>query len=361
MKPPRSILFGPLPPPWGGVSVFMSLIREPARQRGAAVWSYSGHEAPVPGVRYVNHRRFGHIGAVLRHGRGARIVDSTHFHLEYPNPLLLPLWLMAKRLLGFRWVKIVHDGTLPGRAKAFGPLRRWLMHRALAGADELIVYHDELERWLRDTAGPAARIDFLPFLLPPPADWGRDGGPQLNDVLDRSSRHTRVVASVGVFIEYYGFEHVVQAVERLRRETGEDIGVLLVDGGFAADDGYRQRITAGRDWVHIAERVDHPALGCVFKQADVFVRACSAESFGLSRVEALWSGVPVIGTDTGETRGMLLYQFGDVDALTNLLAGVFRGETAADAGHFAEMFRRGSEHNLEQYLTMITGEEKSDA
>ena len=37
---------------------------------------------------------------------------------------------------------------------------------------------------------------------------------------------------------------------------------------------------------------------------------------GISRIEALWCGVPVVATRAGETRGMLLYDFGDVEQLT---------------------------------------------
>ncbi len=57
---------------------------------------------------------------LFREGRGARVLDATHFHFEYPNPVLLPLWLACKRVLGFEWHKNVHDGSLPAR---YGGLR----------------------------------------------------------------------------------------------------------------------------------------------------------------------------------------------------------------------------------------------
>ena len=81
MNEKKPILFGPLPPPFGGVSIFMKAIAARAAGFGFRVWSYKGK--PENNGIYVNHRRFGHLLALLREGRGARITDSTHFHVEY--------------------------------------------------------------------------------------------------------------------------------------------------------------------------------------------------------------------------------------------------------------------------------------
>ena len=98
----RIILFGPLPPPYGGVAIYLKALVAHLGSK-VRVWTYTG---PKDGdARFVAHRRLGTLGALLAEGRGARILDASHFHLEYPNPLLLPLWIVLKPWLRFEWYK----------------------------------------------------------------------------------------------------------------------------------------------------------------------------------------------------------------------------------------------------------------
>src|SRR5512132_3954767 len=124
----RIILFGPLPPPYGGVAIYMKLLV--AHFLEARVWTYGGAKPKDTKVRFVAHRRVGRLRALLDEGGGARILDASHFHLEYPNLLLLPLWLVLKRLLRFEWYKNILDGSLPKRYPNFGVIERWLFRRA---------------------------------------------------------------------------------------------------------------------------------------------------------------------------------------------------------------------------------------
>jgi N-acetyl-alpha-D-glucosaminyl L-malate synthase BshA len=66
------------------------------------------------------------------------------------------------------------------------------------------------------------------------------------------------------------------------------------------------------------------AVAPLLASADVFLLPTSSESFGLSALEALACGVPVVGTDTGGlpevvTNGVtgLLYPVGDVDSMSD--------------------------------------------
>jgi glycosyltransferase involved in cell wall biosynthesis len=156
----------------------------------------------------------------------------------------------------------------------------------------------------------------------------------------------RRVCSVGVFIPSYGFLHAAQAIERLRRETGEDIRLLLLDGTFARDEDYRREVLAGRDWITVAENVPNPQVYQVFGRSDCFVRAFGQESYGISRVEALWCGLPVVATTAGETRGMLTYEFGDLDELALQLRRALFERRASETEHWATEFRREAEENL---------------
>ena len=342
------ILYGPLPPPYGGVSVYMSFLTEHLRGRVARVWSVLGdRESRDPLVRLVRHRRLGVVPALMSEARGARILDATHFHLEYPNRILLPLWLAAKRLLGFEWYKNVHDGSLPARHREFSPTQKRLFDLAARNVTEFVVVSEELRGFLRDGIGVTQPVHVIPGLLPIPAaalaatfDEARERA--LRPYLEGARR----VCSVGVFIPSYGFLHAAQAIERLRRETGEDIRLLLLDGTFARDEDYRREVLAGRDWITVAENVPNPQVYQVFGRSDCFVRAFGQESYGISRVEALWCGLPVVATTAGETRGMLTYEFGDLDELALQLRRALFERRASETEHWATEFRREAEENL---------------
>jgi len=359
MSRKRVILFGPLPPPFGGVSIFMRALCAKAIEKGAHVWSYTGkpNDENADNPLFVNHRRFAHLLALLRYGFQARITDSTHFHFEYPNILMLPLWICAKFVLRFHWIKILHDGSLPSRYKSFSSLKRLLFQLAVRHINEYIVVNKELETWLRETVKVSKKIFFIPSLLPLPENWDETNlSEELALTLERHCNHKRRVCTIGIFIPSYGFHQVADSVERLRQATNEDIGLLIVDGGYERDEKYMADVLKERKWIAVAANVPHSNLATVFRKSDVFVRGFSDESFGLSRIEAMWCDTPVIATDVGETRGMLIYKFGDISALCLHLQAVFDGKPASDAKVWAEKFIKETEENLTNYLRVIVGD-----
>jgi glycogen synthase len=343
----KVVLLGPSPPPYGGVSIYTSALFEFLKNRGLRLWTYGGEEVSGPRVRFMRDKRRELVPLVWREARGARVADCTHFLFEYPSALL-PVWVILKRLLGFEWVKIVHDGSLPSRYRNFGPARRALFRLAASGVTEFVAVGEELERWLREEARVRAKVSLVKSLLPvPPHGFGAATLPaDLASSLAPYLRRAKRVCSVGAFIEDYGFLHVAESVENLRRETGEDIGLLLLEGDFATDEGYRREVTGGREWIVVLKDVARPFVFEIFRRSDAFVRAFGLESYGLSRVEALWCGLPVVATRAGETRGMLLYDFGDVEALTTQLMRALSGEHRPEADEWAAIYQREAEENL---------------
>lgn len=360
IKTRGAILFGPLPPPYGGVSVFMSAMYRAALEHGIRVWSYNRTPGDTlyANARRISHRRLGHIWALLIEGRNARIADSTHFHLEYPNNFLLPLWVAVKSILNFEWVKILHDGSLPARYASFSRSQKRLFKAAIRNIDEFVVVSRELEKWLREVTGFENKISICAPLLPVPSDWVNEPlAEELSKKLDRFSTYKKRVCTIGFSIASYGFHHVASAIEELRADNDEDIGLFIIDGGSVTDTAYKESLLAGRNWIELAENVPHPNVGQIIGASDVFVRASEHEGFGLSRIEALWCGKPVIATRVGETRGMLLYDFDDVDQLRRQLRSIFEGKIDIDVAVWAAVFHAEAQENLKNYLRLISGED----
>jgi glycosyltransferase involved in cell wall biosynthesis len=356
----RIILFGPLPPPYGGVATYMkALVAHLRDYSNVRVWTYGGAKPDDPGVRFIAHRRLGTLWALLAEGRNARILDASHFHLEYPNPLLLPVWLMLKGLLRFEWYKNIHDGSLPGRYKRFGISQRWLFRQAIEAVDEFVTVSENLKNWLRDEIGVRRPITVIPGLLP---NQPRDGEAKLSNRTEELIKpylaHGKRVCSIGVFFPSYGFRDVAEAIEELRKLTGEDIGLILLDGGFVRDESYRTGVLRGRNWITVLENVPNPELYEILKGSDVFVRAFADESYGIARIEAIWCGIPVVATRVGETRGMLLYDFGDVEQLINQLQAALLLPVLEEPNPWAARYRQEAEEHL-QAIAKVLGVEQT--
>jgi glycogen(starch) synthase len=340
----KVVLLGPYPPPHGGVSVYVATLFESLKSRGLRLWTYGDEELGGERVRFMRDKRREIVPLVVREARGARVADCTHFLLEYPSALV-PAWVILKRLLGFEWVKIVQDGSLPSRHARFGRVRRALFRLASRNVTEFVVLGEVLRRWLREEVGVKQNVSLIKNLFPAPQVEGPLPS-ETEDALAGFMSRAKRIASVGVFIEDYGFLHVAESVERLRRETSEDFGLVLLDGGFASDAAYREEVLRGREWITVLRSVSHADVFRVLRRCDAFVRGTAFEGYGLSRVEAMWCGLPVVATRAGETRGMLLYDFGDVDALAFRLRRALSGEHARETAEWAARFRREAEENL---------------
>ena len=343
----RIILFGPLPPPYGGVAIYMQGLAARLGGPKVRIWTYGGAKPKNNQIRFISHRKLGTMWALLAEGRQARILDASHFHLEYPNPLLVPIWIGCKRLLGFEWYKNILDGSLPRRHAEFGFLQRCLFQRAVRAVDEFIVVSEDLRRWLVEVIKVQQPVTVIPCLLPPlPGDRAAKLSNKTTADLQPFFARDQHVCSIGVFSPDYGFNDVAAAVEELRQRTGKDIGLLLLDGGFICDEIYRGEVLWQRDWITVLKEIPNPEIHEILKRSDVFVRAVVDEGFGISRIEALWSGTPVVATRVGETRGMLLYDFGVVEQLVNQLQAVLLYPVWEEPNPWAAEFRREAEKNL---------------
>ncbi len=349
----RLVLLGPYPPPYGGVSIYIKKLFDVLGDRGLELWTYGDEQIVAPNVFFMKDKRWELLPLLIRKGSKARIADCTHFLLEYPS-FIIPIWVFLKRLLGFEWIKIVQDGSLPSRFEKFNPIRKELFRLAAEAVSEFIVISEELESWLRNEIGVKQQVTLIKNLFPvnyraEEMVLPKEMEASLNPYWQRSKR----VCSIGVFIPSYGFNHVTQAVERIRHDTGTDIGLLLLDGDFAADEAYRAEVLRGRDWITVLKNVPHPNVLQILKGNDVFVRAFGLDSYGLSRVEAIWSGIPVVATRAGETRGMLLYDFGDVEELANRLKQALFADQTVDVAHWAALYQKEAEENLDTLIRRL--------
>jgi glycosyltransferase involved in cell wall biosynthesis len=250
-----------------------------------------------------------------------------------------------KRLKRFTWIKTCHDGSLPFRFDEMSAAEKRRVTRAVAAVDTLVVSSKRLGEFFCKRFAVEPR--YISPLMPLSTAF---------KVQRPEPRETaNAVISIGAFIPSYGFEQVAKAMEQIRSD-GTDVTLTLLDGSFARDEEYKRKVLTGRAWITVHEGVPHAEVGKFLASSDAFVRSFAHESYGLSRVEAIMSGTPVVATNIGETRGMLMYEFGDIDTLAAHVRRALDGRDNLDLQHWADVYTREADANLREYLRLITGD-----
>jgi glycosyltransferase involved in cell wall biosynthesis len=344
-------LFGPYPPPYGGVSIYMETLNEFLKKSGieCELRIYPGginskKDAVAPSFTSI-YRNFQNIS------RNDICLDSSALLVEYPSAQAIFAWLLIKIVKRFRWIKIIHDGSLPSRYRTFGLIQKLLFHLSINYVDEFVAVSNDLSIWLSNKINVKQKVSFIGSLLPILPDALNFSLP--SQIEKSISRYDKLICSIGVFIPTYGFEHIANAAEVMRKESKTDIGLLLIDGSFAIDESYKSKVLKNREWVIVLENIPHGQVLQILKKSDVFVRGVAFESYGLSRVEALWSDTPVVATRVGETRGMLLYDFGNEEELIQQIKKAFFNPSAENIKVWGDYFSREANDNLTAVIRLI--------
>ena len=163
-----------------------------------------------------------------------------------------------------------------------------------------------------------------------PAAFGQAASPPASFTHPASERAASerpfTVGYAGRLIESKGLMDLLAAVRKLEAP----VEMLLIGNGElrARLDG--QPIPGGR--VRVLDGLAHDQMAAGYAQLDVLVLPSRStptwkEQFGRVIVEALWCGVPVVGSDSGEipwliglTGGGLLFPEGDSEALAGRLS-----------------------------------------
>jgi glycosyltransferase involved in cell wall biosynthesis len=162
----------------------------------------------------------------------------------------------------------------------------------------------------------------------------------------------KLIISVGRLVGWKGLHIVVQALARLP----DDIHYLAIGEGPELEKLQLMAKELGViDRVHFVGRISHEELPKWFALGDVLVQpSIGEEAFGISVVEAMACGLPVLGSDNGGMKetvvpgetGYLLPRR-DVDAWTKAL-----GDILADDELRKKMGAAGRDRVFEHFTWM---------
>lgn len=135
----------------------------------------------------------------------------------------------------------------------------------------------------------------------------------------------RVVVSLGRLVGWKGLQVIIDALAGLPSDVHY---LALGEGGEQAELQRRAKERGVADRVHFAGRIPHAELPRWLVRAEVFVQpSIGEEAFGISVVEAMACGLPVLGSNNGGMKEIVvsgqtgqLLPPGDVAAWTAALA-----------------------------------------
>jgi N-acetyl-alpha-D-glucosaminyl L-malate synthase BshA len=303
---------------------FVSYAR-PARLTGyhANVSFHRVQIAPYPLFKYPPYDLA--LASLLRDVAESRNLDVLHVHYAIPHAVSA---LLARDMLGTKRPKIVTtlhgtDITIVGLDRAYFQPTRYGIERSDAVTT--------VSEWLRGETlrffQPTRAIEVVPNFVDVERFQPRDESPLRRCLVPAGEK---VLSHVSNFREVKRVKDVVGIFARVAAKIPARL--LLAGDGPEITTAERAAAEAGvADRVHfLGEQED---VERVYAASDLFLLPSEHESFGLSALEALACGVPVVGSDAGglpevvqSGRTGFLVEVGDVESAADQAIGVLRDE-----------------------------------
>ena len=268
-------------------------------------------------------------------------------HVHYAIPHATSAWI-AKEMLREQGrplpvVTTLHgtDITIVGQDHSYQAITKFSIERS----DRITA----VSQWLKEETIRAfgcgnCRVDVVPnFVDPAVFDRARHA----NGLHDELGRGKKVLMHISNFRPVKRLRDVVRIFAKVRQQV-PSVLVMVGDGpdrGVAEDEA--RALGIGAD-VRFLGKID--AVAPLLAAADLYLFPSETESFGLSALEALASGVPVVGSRVGGLPELVrdgvtgaLVELGDVDGMARrtielLRPDAWRRASAAAAADARERF-----------------------
>jgi N-acetyl-alpha-D-glucosaminyl L-malate synthase BshA len=251
---------------------------------------------------------------VLSHG-----LDLLHCH--YAIPHATSAWIAREMLQRTgAYVPVVTtlhgtDITIVGQDPSFHAITKFSIEKS----DGLTAVSRFLQQETLTAFGcTACRIEVIPNFIDPEI-YNRTKYTSVFD--EQVGRDTRVLMHISNFRSVKRIPDVLKTFARVARKVNAVL-VMVGDGPERVDAEQLARELGIDDHVFFLGKID--AVAPLLAGADLFLLPSDRESFGLSALEALSSGVPVIGTDVGGLPEVVrsgetgfLASVGDVEAMAD--------------------------------------------
>ncbi len=296
------LLFGPVPPPHGGVQTHVMALAGFLRGTGVrvSIMNITRHrKAEQDGEYYPTS-----IGGVLSRMAQLR-PDVLHIHLGgnlTPRGLGLCAacghWPRAISLMTF------HSGGYPTSPAGRAATPRSMAGLALRSLDHLIAVNPEIEDLFHRFGVPPARTSVLEPHSDTPTPTHEPLPPLLADFV---AQHRPLFVAVGGLEPEYCVPLQIEAMTAMVRALPGAGLVVIGTGSQEQELRARVAVSPVRNHILLAGDVPHRLTLRAIAEADLFLRITAYDGDSLSVREALNLGVPVLASDNGmRPNGVLL-------------------------------------------------------
>ena len=254
--------------------------------------------------------------------------DLDLLHCHYAIPHATSAWIAREMLeaskRSIKFVTTLHgtDITIVGQDPSFQSITKFSIEKS----DGLTAVSRYLQEETLTTFGcTACRIEVIPnFVDPEVYDRARYPGV----LQEHRDAGTRVLMHISNFRAVKRVRDVVRVFARVAAEV-PSVLMMVGDGPDRFEAEAEARDLGVSEKIFFLGKID--AVAPLLAGADLFLLPSSNESFGLSALEALASGVPVIGTTVGGIPEVVvqgetgcLFPVGDVDGMARSAIAILR-------------------------------------
>ena len=316
----------------GGQNIYVAQVARWLVRQGHQVDVFTRRDAPGqgittlrPGLRVIHvaagparpipkEQLLGHMPEFARHMLRFCRAGEVSYDVLHANFFMSGyVGLHVKQAFGWPLVTTFHALGLVrrqhhGRADGF-PEERIAIEHLLARRSDLVIAEcpQDADDLMRLYGAEARRLAVVPCGFDP-GEMAPVDRQQARAVL-RIARDAFVVLQLGRLVPRKGIDNVVRALGELRRTQGVDGRLLVVGGDGEQPDeactpeiGRLRRIAEEEGvapQVHFTGRRGRAELRLYYGAADVFVTTPWYEPFGITPLEAMACGVPVVGSRVG--------------------------------------------------------------
>jgi L-malate glycosyltransferase len=277
-------------------------------------------------------------------------------HVHYAIPHATSAWIAREMLLTTRPdIKVLTtlhgtDITIVGQDPSFFEITKFSIEKS----DGLTAVSEYLRTETQAAFGcTGCRIEVIPNFIDPAVYERARYTPQLAE----QARSRKVLMHVSNFRPVKRVRDVVRVFAQVTRQI-PSILVMVGDGPDRVEAEEEARLLGVDPDVFFLGKLD--AVAPLLASADLFLLPTQSESFGLSALEALATGVPVIGTRAGGLPEVVrdgdtgaLCEVGDVDGMASAAIGLLRDparwRAVSDLAQQDARARFGMDAVVEQY------------
>lgn len=241
------------------------------------------------------------LGNPKRHALGFRLSNYIHFPWDTLLQLatLRPDVVVTSEMGGrtifstlyarlFRRTPLVLSCSLSEHTEqGIGWTKGWLRRRLARQADQLVSSGSSGMRYLQSLGVPERRVSLLPYVALPTFQAG---------TIRPASERIRKILCVGQLVERKGVSRFVDGlVKWLKTRPERALELWLAGEGPEREQLVRRALPNNLQIVFLGN-VPAAQLRPVYEQVDLFALPTLADEWGLVTDEALWCGLPVLGS-----------------------------------------------------------------